>query len=136
MMHGKSARSAILAATLSLSAAAAAHPVTLTAPAPLLATAGAPSSAITSLHAGATVQLLHHGKNWSRIRVARRVGYVRSDVIVPVDPPQVVYLQSADRRCDYGYPYSGSDAYFTGLVELRTSEPLGALFGYHRRWPC
>jgi len=35
-----------------------------------------------------------------------------------------------------GYPYSGSSPYFSGLTELRHSEPLGALFGYHVYRPC
>ncbi len=54
--------------------------------------------------------------------------------VAPRERPSAV--ASRDRHCGPAYPYSGSNVYFTGLTELRTSEPLGALFGYHVQRPC
>lgn len=126
----------IIAVLFLAPAAAMASPVIVLEPTVLLAKAGARTSAITSIHAGAIVDLLRFGQRWSLIVLGGHKGYVASGALASVDPPAVYYDQSADRTCGYGYPYSGSGLNFTGLAELRTSEPLGALFGYHRRWPC
>jgi len=49
-------------------------------------------------------------------------------VVEPGDP--------RDPDCDRGYPYSGSARYFTGLTELRHTEPLALLLGEHVARPC
>ncbi len=59
--------------------------------------------------------------------------------VSPAGPaPHAVNAPPAyDPNCDYGYPYSGSGRYFAEpLTDLRHSEPLGALLGYHLRYPC
>jgi hypothetical protein len=59
-----------------------------------------------------------------------------ADVIAPEVAPEA-RTATTDATCDYGYPYSGSNSYFRRpLATFRHSEPLGALFGYHRADPC
>jgi len=59
-----------------------------------------------------------------------------ADVIAPEVAPDA-RTATTDTTCDYGYPYSGSNSYFRRpLATFRHSEPLGALFGYHRADPC
>ena len=80
-----------------------------------------------SIHQGA----LH---DWTFVTVAGLRGYVPAAELAP--QPYASTLAAENPHCDLGYPYSGSSVYFTGLTELRTSEPLGALFGYHIQRPC
>jgi hypothetical protein len=72
--------------------------------------------------------------DWSFVTVAGLRGYVVSAALAP--QPYASTLAVESPHCDLGYPYSGSSVYFTGLTELRTSEPLGALLGYHVQRPC
>ena len=59
-----------------------------------------------------------------------------ADVIAPEVAPEA-RTATTDTTCDHGYPYSGSNSYFRRpLATFRHSEPLGALFGYHRADPC
>ena len=59
-----------------------------------------------------------------------------ADAIAPAVSPET-RTATGDTTCDYGYPYSGSNSYFRRpLATFRHSEPLGALFGYHRADPC
>jgi hypothetical protein len=59
-----------------------------------------------------------------------------ADAIAPVVSPET-RAATSDTTCDHGYPYSGSNSYFRRpLATFRHSEPLGALFGYHRADPC
>ena len=82
---------------------------------------------VESIHKGA----LH---DWTFVTVAGLRGYVPAAELAP--QPYASTLAAENPHCDLGYPYSGSSVYFTGLTELRTSEPLGALFGYHIQRPC
>jgi hypothetical protein len=91
----------------------------------LMANPSAKSHAIAVLTPGVEVAVEGARGAWSLVRVGELLGYVASAKLVPYNP-----------HCDLGYPYSGSSRYFDGLTELRTSEPLGALFGYHIRRPC
>jgi hypothetical protein len=72
--------------------------------------------------------------DWTFVTVAGLRGYVANAALAP--QPGASTLAIEDPHCDLGYPYSGGGVFFTGLTELRTSEPLGALFGYHIRRPC
>ncbi len=72
--------------------------------------------------------------DWTFVTVAGLRGYVASAALAPQSYASTLAAESP--HCDHGYPYSGSSVYFTGLTELRTSEPLGALFGYHIQRPC
>jgi hypothetical protein len=72
--------------------------------------------------------------DWTFVTVAGLRGYVATAELAP--QPYASTLAAENPHCDLGYPYSGSSVYFTGLTELRTSEPLGALFGYHIQRPC
>ncbi|MGA3062003.1 MAG: hypothetical protein ABSD90_02115 [Methylocystis sp.] len=72
--------------------------------------------------------------DWTFVTVAGLRGYVPAAELAP--QPYASTLAAENPHCDLGYPYSGSSVYFTGLTELRTSEPLGALLGYHVQRPC
>jgi hypothetical protein len=72
--------------------------------------------------------------DWTFVTVAGLRGYVPAAELAP--QPYASTLAAENPHCDLGYPYSGSSVYFTGLTELRTSEPLGALLGYHIQRPC
>jgi hypothetical protein len=72
--------------------------------------------------------------DWTFVTVAGLRGYVATAALAP--QPYTSTLAAENPHCDLGYPYSGSSVYFSGLTELRTSEPLGALFGYHIQRPC
>jgi len=73
-------------------------------------------------------------RDWTFVTVAGLRGYVATAALAP--QPYVSTLAAENPHCDLGYPYSGSSVYFSGLTELRASEPLGALFGYHIQRPC
>jgi len=72
--------------------------------------------------------------DWTFVTVAGLRGYVPAAELAP--QPYASTLAAENPHCDLGYPYSGSSVYFTGLTELRTSEPLGDLLGYHVQRPC
>ena len=75
--------------------------------------------------------------DWTFVTVAGLRGYVPAADLAP--QPYASTLAAENPHCDLGYPYSGSSVYFNefnALTELRTSEPLGALFGYHIQRPC
>ncbi len=82
------------------------------------------------------VESVHQGArhDWTFVTVAGLRGYVAAAELAP--QPYASTLAAENPHCDLGYPYSGSSVYFTGLTELRTSEPLGALLGYHIQRPC
>ena len=112
--------------------------VTLERPALLRAGPGARYRVLAALPASATVDILRDGRVWSRVEYDGLRGYASASWSVGVATQATPFPPAPvdDPTCDYGYPYSGSGAYFTGLTELRHSGPLGALLGYHRRWPC
>lgn len=127
---------AIFLTIVASAAVAAAQELTLAQPLLLRAGPGPHHRVVAAAPAGATLVLLRDGTEWTRVSLDGRRGYVASSQIIatarPVGVPPV-----DDPTCDYGYPYSGSGAYFAGgLTELRHSEPLGFLFGYHRFYPC
>lgn len=82
------------------------------------------------------VESVHQGArhDWTFVTVAGLRGYVAAAELAP--QLYASTLAAENPHCDLGYPYSGSSVYFTGLTELRTSEPLGALLGYHIQRPC
>ena len=77
---------------------------------------------------GAALDVLRYDAQWSRVSVDGRRGYVPTALVAPPPVP--------GPSCDYGYPYSGSARFFTGLTELRHSGPLGLLLGTHIQRPC
>jgi hypothetical protein len=84
--------------------------------------------AVSVLPEGARVEVESASRGWSLINADGRRGYVATAIVAPA--------AVAEANCDRAYPYSGSDRYFDGLAGLRTSEPLGFLFGRHIRRPC
>lgn len=92
---------------------------------------------VTTAQPGVVLTLLREGRVWSRVEIDGRKGYVVTADVFGPRPTHVKPPPPVDPNCDYGYPYSGSGQYFaTPLNTLRHSEPLGALLGYHVRWPC
>ncbi len=89
--------------------------------------------------AGAVLAPESGGMEWTRIDYNGHSYYadtqqlnVASGVAAPTQAPE-----AADPTCDFSYPYSGSNVFFDRpLAKLRHSDPLGALFGLHRRNPC
>lgn len=112
--------------------------VTVSAEARLRAGPSAHARVLAVLAEGAEVivEAIHQGArhDWTFVTVAGLRGYVASSALEP--RPYASTLAAENPHCDLGYPYSGSSVYFTGLTELRTSEPLGALLGYHVQRPC
>ncbi len=88
---------------------------------------------VGKLDAGTEVAVERSEHGWSLVSAPNMRGYLPSRV-VRTATPQIETARNPN--CDLGYPYSGSSAYFGGLTELRTSGPLGALFGYHISRPC
>lgn len=127
---------AILLAVALWAGSAAARPLALAQEAALRAGPGLRYRVIAALPAGTSVDVLRHGRVWTRVAVDGQRGYIAAVELVFHDAPRGVASGADDPACDYGYPYSGSGAYFTGLTALRHSEPLGYLLGFHRRWPC
>lgn len=115
--------------------AAAAHELTLAEPVELRARPELRHRVAATAPAGATLEVLREGPTWTRVSLNGRRFYAPTSQLAGAAPPAV--SPADDPTCDYGYPYSGSGAYFAGgLTELRHSEPLGFLLGYHRRYPC
>jgi uncharacterized protein YraI len=117
---------------------AVAQPLTLARPAILRLGPGLRHPVIATAPAGAAIEVERRGRVWTRVALDGQRAYAASARLVGVEPEAAAAV--VDRRddagCDYGYPYSGSGRYFTGLTELRHTGPLGFFLGYHRRWPC
>ena len=91
---------------------------------------------IETAPAGAPLILLQEEAEWSRVDFQGRRLYAPTAKLSPTLEPSSS-TATDDPTCDYGYPYSGSNLFFDRpLAKLRHSEPLGFLFGYHRRSPC
>lgn len=111
-----------------------ANMVTLNEPVDLRVKPGVKRPVAVTAPAGAQLVVLDDRRDWIVVsfegkRFWAPVG--RLVAATPTDQP------SPDPTCDYGYPYSGSNYFFTHpLAQLRHSEPLGFLLGYHRFYPC
>lgn len=91
---------------------------------------------IETAPAGASLILLQEEAEWSRVDFQGRRLYAPTAKLSPTLEPSSS-TATDDPTCDYGYPYSGSNLFFDRpLAKLRHSDPLGFLFGYHRRSPC
>lgn len=91
---------------------------------------------IETAPAGASLILLQEEAEWSLVDFQGRRLYAPTAKLSPTLEPSSS-TATDDPTCDYGYPYSGSNLFFDRpLAKLRHSEPLGFLFGYHRRSPC
>jgi hypothetical protein len=125
-------------ALLALSPTALAEPVVF--PQDVILRAGPRKNApiLTVIPAGAEVDVLDARRFWVIAVYGGMRGYFATVNIIRkgayLAPHEVLSLQSP--ACDFGYPYSGSSRYFTGLVELRHTGPLGALLGEHVYRPC
>lgn len=123
---------------LFLTDAVCAQTLTLSEALPLRAGPGMQYRLLKTAPAGAVLLPEPGGSKWTRIdydghsyyadtqQLNAASGSAASAETLPTDP-----------TCDYSYPYSGSNVFFDRpLATLRHSDPLGALFGYHRRNPC
>lgn len=114
-----------------------AHDLILTAPVVMRAGPGLHFREVMTAPPGAALSMLREGRVWSRVETGGRKGYVVTADLFGPPPAHPVLPPPLDPNCDYGYPYSGSGQYFaTPLNNLRHSAPLGALLGYHVRYPC
>lgn len=122
----------IFAAAATLAGAACAQKLTLARPVLLHAGPDEHYAAIAWAPAGESIKILRDHPAWTRIAIDGARFFVAT--------PELAFMSSTAAEgspCDYGYPYSGSNHYFaSSLTELRHGEPLGALFGYHLRYPC
>jgi len=74
-------------------------------------------------------------RGWVLVSLGEVQGYAQASAFSRPSPLEAEAAAAA-ASCDLGYPYSGSARYFTGLTELRTSEPLSFFFGRHIARPC
>ncbi|MFM8533349.1 MAG: hypothetical protein ACKOEC_07120, partial [Acidimicrobiia bacterium] len=89
---------------------------------------------VVTLPAGTDVTLLDEKGKWIELEFQGARYYASSVQVANASPS---FVPGPDPTCDYGYPYSGSGLFFARpLAQLRHSEPLGFLFGYHRYYPC
>lgn len=126
----------ILAALALLAAprAASADVLSLHAPVDLREQPGAKRPVVVTLPPGTDVTVLDEKGKWVELDFEGR-RYFASAVQIAAASPS--FTPGPDPTCDYGYPYSGSGLFFARpLAQLRHSEPLGFLFGYHRYYPC
>ncbi|TLG78626.1 SH3 domain-containing protein [Methylocystis sp. B8] len=122
----------VLYAALSCGQEAAAIKLMLAYPAVLRAGPEEHYAAIETAPAGTEVKIIRDDPSWTRIAVGNRRFFVATLELVFVSS-----RVTETSGCDFGYPYSGSNQYFTWPpTELRHSWPLGELFGYHNRFPC
>lgn len=130
-MH-RSALGLAFFAALSCGQEASAITLKLAYPAALRAGPDQHYAAIGTAPAGTEIKILRDHPSWTRIAIDNRRFFVAT--------PELVFMSSRvtdTSGCDFGYPYSGSNQYFAWpLTELRHSAPLGALLGYHNRFPC
>ena len=133
-------RSLILAclATLCVVAQARAQTLTLVEPLTLRAGPGTNYRIAATAPVGATLAPEPGGSEWTRVDYKGRSYYAPTrQLMVAAGDDTPATILPADPTCDFSYPYSGSNVFFDRpLAKLRHSEPLGFLFGYHRRNPC
>ena len=119
-------------------AEACAETVTLTEALTLRAGPGLRYRQLATAPAGATLSPEPGGTDWTRVDYNGRSYYADTrQFMAAAGAAETLPIPQADPTCDYSYPYSGSNLFFDRpLAKLRHSEPLGFLFGYHRRNPC
>lgn len=125
-------------ASLFLTAEADAQTVTLSEALALRAGPGMQYRLLKTAPAGAVLAPEPGGTEWTRIDYAGRSYYADTRQLNAASggaaPTETL---PTDPTCDFSYPYSGSNVFFDRpLAKLRHSDPLGVLFGYHRRNPC
>lgn len=139
-MMGLKLRSAILIgfSILCVMAQAYAQTLTLVEPLTLRAGPGTNYKIAATAPVGTILAPEPGGSEWTRVDFKGRSYYAPTQqlmVAAGADTPATIL--PADPTCDFSYPYSGSNVFFDRpLAKLRHSEPLGLLFGYHRRNPC
>ncbi|WP_442754545.1 SH3 domain-containing protein [Methylocystis sp. JAN1] len=122
------------ALALVASGASLAEVVTLRAPVDLRAKPGAKRPVVITVAAGGELDVVKDGREWVVVSFQGRSFYASAAQLTNATPSD---RPSPDPTCDYGYPYSGSNLFFTRpLAQLRHSEPLGFLLGYHNYYPC
>jgi hypothetical protein len=120
--------------TLALCANAVAAPLLLREPVELRARPHAVRGATLIAPAGAELDVAGRGREWVPVVFGGRRYFAPAAQLAAASPSDE---PSPDPTCDYGYPYSGSNVFFTRpLARLRHGEPLGFLFGQHRFYPC
>jgi uncharacterized protein YraI len=133
-------RSAFLigVATMFLATQACAQSLTLTAPLPLRAGPGPRYRVATTAPVGAHLAPEPGGAEWTRVDYNGHSYYAETQQLLIASGAETTgAILPADPTCDFSYPYSGSNIFVDRpLAKLRHSEPLGFLFGYHRRNPC
>ncbi len=108
--------------------------LTLRQPVELRARAGANHAVVATAPEGSELVILRDGRDWVGVSFDGRRYYAPTVALVAATPSQA---PGPDPTCDYGYPYSGSGLFFARpLAQLRHSEPLGFLLGYHQFYPC
>ena len=119
-------------------AQACAQTVTLTEALPLRAGPGMRYRQLATAPAGAALSPEPGGTDWTRVDYNGRSYYAETrQFMAAAGVAESLTILPADPTCDFSYPYSGSNLFFDRpLAKLRHSEPLGFLFGYHRRTPC
>jgi len=126
---------ATILAALAIAGQAAADILILAEPADLRAGPGGRHRVVASAPAGAKLRVLREGRQWTKVSLDDRVGYVATSRIIEASPAAATPVD--DPTCDYGYPYSGSGLFFSPPhTQFRHSGPLGFFLGYHRRYPC
>ena len=117
---------------------ACAQAVTLTEALPLRAGPGLHYRQLATAPAGAALSPEPGGTDWTRVDYKGRSYYAETrQFMTAAGVADTLTILPADPTCDFSYPYSGSNLFFDRpLAKLRHSEPLGFLFGYHRRNPC
>jgi hypothetical protein len=121
-------------AVLALSPVARADALTLHAAVDLRDRPATKRPVLVTLPSGTDVDVIGGTGKWVEIGFEGQRYYAPAVQIAAASPS---FTPGPDPTCDYGYPYSGSGLFFARpLAQLRHSEPLGFLFGYHRYYPC
>lgn len=124
----------VLLAVTASAADALAQVLTLSEPVDLRVRPGAKRPIVATAPVGAQLTVLRDAPTWIPVSFEGGRFYATAAQLMSATPSQT---PGPDPTCDYGYPYSGSGLFFARpLTQLRHSEPLGFLFGYHRFYPC
>lgn len=125
-------------AVMILAGQAFAQTLTLSTPLSLRAGPGPRYRVATTAPVGAHLAPEPGGAEWTRVDYNGHSYYAETQqLLIASGAETTASILPADPTCDFSYPYSGSNIFFDRpLAKLRHSEPLGFLFGYHRRNPC
>ena len=116
---------------------ACAQTLTLSEALPLRAGPGTHYRILKTAPVGAVLAPEPGGSEWTRIDYNGHSYYADTQQLNVASGAASPAPDPADPTCDFRYPYSGSNVFFDRpLAKLRHSDPLGALFGLHRRNPC